>query len=374
MQLLRRPYINHLLIWMSYFILLFWFYSETSRFEPSLLKSLFIVILQAGVFYLNLYLLLPQYFEKKQYSKYGFYIFLILIASLVLFYLFDQVSLRFEYHHAVRSNDWSHFPRGFGRRGHHPGPPHWYNPFQFAFMWRQILFHGFFIVIVLFISTIYRNVKVSGQKEKESLELKSRITEAESNMLKSQINPHFLFNTLNNIYSMAQLKSDQTPEAVHRLSEMLRYVIYDCSRDRVSLGQEVRYLKSYIELNMMKEENMDNVHYELDDIDGTLPIAPMILVPFIENSFKHTKIEDRENSWITIQLKTHGKQLQFEVSNTIPEMTHRKDKSSGIGLDNVKKRLQLIYPEQHYLHISDKGGIFKVELTIDLDEHKMSDR
>jgi sensor histidine kinase YesM len=363
---LKKTVLSHMAIWISYMILLIWFYSETGDFQSSILKGLFIVILQAGIFYLNLYFLLPNYFEKKKYTPYGIYVLGILIISLLLFYLFDQISFRYEFNRAIQENDWSNMPRAYRRGLHHMRAPRWDDPFQFQFIWRQLLFHGFFVVMVLFISTIYRNIKMSGQKEKEALELKSRVAEAESNMLKSQINPHFLFNTLNNIYSMAQLKSEKAPEAVHRLSEMLRYVIYDCNEEKVTLGQEIRYLRSYIELNLMKEEKMKNVSYDLDESDVNLKIAPMILVPFVENSFKHAKIEDQEHSWIRIKLATTGKNLNFEIQNTIPEGTHKKDNTTGIGLDNVKRRLQILYSDRHYLNLLDNGRIYKVELMLEL--------
>lgn len=374
MKFFLKTYLSHFLVWLGYFLLLFWFYNETSRFEPSLLKSMLITLVQAGVFYLNLHFLLPKYFENRQYTIYGIYILIILVVSLTLFHLFDYFSFKIEIGEVLKNREMGSNPSEIDQAIPREKPPRG-GPRVFSdFYWRHILFHGFFIVIVLFLSTIYRNIRVSLQKEKESLELKSRITEAESNMLKSQINPHFLFNTLNNIYSMAQLKSDQTPKAVHRLSELLRYVIYDCNQEFVQLGQEVRYLKSYIELNLMKDENITNISYDLEPIDEHLPIAPMILIPYVENAFKHSHFEDIENSWIKIMLTTTGNRLNFAISNTIPEITKAKDKTSGIGLENVAKRLQLIYPNRHYLNFDKRDGIFKVELIIDLHENELSDR
>ncbi|MBN2173932.1 MAG: sensor histidine kinase [Bacteroidales bacterium] len=365
LEFLRKTWLSHALIWGSYFILLVWLYSETRNLEPTLVKSLFVVLVQAGIFYLNLFILLPQYFEKKKYTRYGLLVFMILITSLALFFLFDQLSFQYEYKQAVSNDDFSRF--GNMNRPRHFGPRGWGYPFHFQFIWRQAMFNGFFVVIVLFISTIYRNIKLSGRKEKEALELKSRVTEAESNMLKSQINPHFLFNTLNNIYSMAQLKSENTAEAVHRLSEMLRYVIYDCNEKYVNLEQEISYLQSYIELQLMKEENMDNVQYDFNKVNGQLRIAPLLLIPFVENSFKHSRFDDMQHSWIKIIMETSGKQLIFNIENSIPDKQHQKDNTQGIGLENVRKRLHLIYPDKHYIKLMQVEKIFKVELILELD-------
>ena len=368
MKLLQKTYLNHLVVWISYFLLLFWFYNETSRFEPGFLKSLFITLVQAGVFYLNLYYLLPRYFEDKHYRTYGLYILAILIISMTLVHLFDQITFRMEMSNQLKDANWQNMANEPGRSA--PPPPPRGGIFDLKdFHWKHILFNGFFIVVVLFLSTIYYNISLTLKKEKEALQLKSRIMEAESNMLKSQINPHFLFNTLNNIYSMAQLKSDQTPDAVHRLSELLRYVIYDCNQEYVKLEQEINYLKSYIALNLMKDENLDNVKYNFDDCNDQLLIAPMILIPFVENSFKHSNFENKGKTWISINLNTTGSRMQFNVSNTIPETATSKDKTKGIGMENVTKRLQLIYPDKHFLNQSSDNGIYKVELMIELNEN-----
>ncbi|MFU8844829.1 MAG: sensor histidine kinase [Bacteroidales bacterium] len=373
-EMLRSAWLPHLTIWAGYFILLVWFYNGMRTFEPPVLKSLFIVLLQAGIFYLNFYYLLPRFFENGNYLLYSSFIFVILFIALLLFYFFDRMSLHYEIQRAIESGDFTRLPRGFRHKIPPVGRPPMHETFRLQLIWRQLVFNGFFVVMVLFISTIYRNIMLSRQTEKDALLLKTRVAEAESNMLKSQINPHFLFNTLNNIYSMAQLQSEKTPDAIHRLSEMLRYVIYDCNEKFVPLEKEIQYLRSYIELQLLRDEKMNKVRYSFKSIDPGALIAPMLLIPFIENSFKHWKIDDPEDSYIDIDVQTSKSQLHFRIENTKPGWNTKLSPGSGIGLENVRKRLNLIYPGKHKLVIQDSTRIYKVELNIDLHENQMPHR
>ncbi len=366
---LKKSWIIHTSFWALYLILLAWSFSQIRGYENYLAKSIFIVLIQAVLFYLNFHVLLPRYFEEKRFLQYGVAVVAALFVSLAIFYLFDRISFDMEFRKALQTNDFSRLPREFRGRGRSMHQPPWAEPWRFAFIWRSLLFYGFFLFIALFISTIYRNLLVSQQKEKESLKLRSMVKEAESSMLRSQINPHFLFNTLNNIYSMAQLKSDQTADAVHRLSEMLRYVIYDCNQPLVKLGQEVNYIKSYIELQLMKDDELGEIRYDLGPVDEQLMIAPMLLIPFIENSFKHSRIEDKDRSWVRITLRTDANTLFMSAANSIPAHPGSKDITGGVGLSNVQKRLQLLYPGNHQLLVDRSPEEYKVELTLKLDEN-----
>jgi LytS/YehU family sensor histidine kinase len=227
-----------------------------------------------------------------------------------------------------------------------------------------MVFNGFIVVVTLFISTIYRNLILSNKKAKEAIQLKSQVLEAESRMLKSQINPHFLFNTLNNIYALSQAKSDKTGDAVHRLSEMLRYVIYDCNEQYVTLGQETDYIAGYIELQMLKDHKISNIKFDHQDTDRTLKIAPLLLIAFLENSFKHSNFEDTEKGYIDIRIRTKNGEMEFFVENSTPDTTQTKDKSGGIGLENVKRRLDLLYTGRYRLGITSDEQRYSVQLNI----------
>lgn len=363
MSIHKKAWITHSTLWASYFILLLWFYSDMRTPEATFVKSIFIVGMQCLIFYLNYHLLLPSYYEKKKYLQYAVSIMVVMTVSLVLFYYFDRYNLNLEFRDGYRGGRGPGMGWRQGRGGITPD-----DIIKARIIQRHVMFNGFFIVIVLFISTILRNSVVSRKREQEAIELRSQMLEAESRMLKWQINPHFLFNTLNNIYYMTQVKSDKAPDAVHRLSEMLRYVIYDCNEKYVRLGQEISYLKGYLELQLLKYENSENIRYDFSSADHNLKIAPLLLITFVENSFKHSHIEDSETSWIHMELVTEGRQLRFSIENSLPENYMRKDTTAGIGLENVRRRLNLLYPDRHSLNLKEADSVYSVKLILDLDE------
>jgi LytS/YehU family sensor histidine kinase len=201
-------------------------------------------------------------------------------------------------------------------------------------------------------------------KDKEAAKLKSENLHTELKFLKSQINPHFLFNALNNIYAMSMMKSKDAPKMILKLSDILRYNLYDGIQDRVPIEKEMRYIENYVSFQKLKDENIRNIAVDFEGVDGNVMIAPLILIPFVENSFKHSKIEDVSKGWINIDLKTRDDKIIFKVTNSVPETEFKKDTSGGIGLENVKRRLELIYPQRYNLVLTEDGKQFSVTLTI----------
>ncbi len=213
-------------------------------------------------------------------------------------------------------------------------------------------------------SALFEVARFANRKEQEAAEFRSEKLEAELKFLKSQINPHFLFNALNNIYTLTLIKSDQAPDNLLKLSGMLRYMLYDCKADRVPLQKEIEYLRHFIDLHLLKDSRGLNVRVELDESRPQLSIAPMLLIPFVENAFKHSKVENREKGWIRISLKTSEEQLNFDVENSLPDQHFTKDEAGGIGLSNVRRQLELVYPDRHELNIETSADAFRVRLTI----------
>ena len=364
-NLFQNKWLTHILIWLSYFFLLVWFFLDVLGFQNALMRAAFIVILHAGIFYLNLKVLLPYILEKKWTLFYYLIIINLVIMLIFAFKIIDELYFIAGAKDQVFLKGIENLPTELKeqvldwRQNNLPNTEH-------RFFSMRFLTNGFSVIIVLMISTLFRNNIVKGEKEQESSLLKNQMLEAESQILKWQINPHFLFNTLNNIYALSQMKSDRAPDAVHRLSEMLRYVIYDCNEEFVSLEHEINYIKSYIALQLLKDDEISNVNFEFSEINTKLKIAPMLLISFIENSFKHSKIEDLNNGWIDIKIRTKEEQLKLEIKNSIPDIEPSKDKQGGIGLDNVKRRLELIYPQKYNLNIEKTEKEYAVYLTIEL--------
>ncbi|NQV02991.1 MAG: histidine kinase, partial [Bacteroidia bacterium] len=237
----------HLVGWVIYLLLLTWLLSDFRTFEEAFIRSFYIVIIQCIIFYINYFLLLPKLLEQRKYLQYIVSIIAVAIIALIILYFIDKHLFPKEIRSMIDRGFPGDFPEGMRQRGI-PGMARGEGLRGAGMAQKAIIFNGFHILVVLFVSTIYRNLVLGRKRDREALQLKNQVLEAESKMLKWQINPHFLFNTLNNIYSMSQLKLDKTPDAIHRLSNMLRYVLYDCNEKDVKLEQEINYLKSYIEL------------------------------------------------------------------------------------------------------------------------------
>lgn len=228
------------------------------------------------------------------------------------------------------------------------------------------VFDFVFYTAVIMAGTVLESVQLHRRQEHEASQVKNEKLETEMKFLKSQINPHFLFNVLNNVYTLSLIKSDQTPEVVMKLSEMLRYVLYECNQPRVSLRQEKQYIDHYIELQQLKDEIPLAIASEFHLHNSEEPIAPMILIPFVENAFKHSKIEDTQKGWIKIRLVSDAHTIDFRISNSVATSDFTKDPTGGIGLNNVKRRLELEYPHKYQLEINRSPQQFSVHLLIQL--------
>jgi len=202
-------------------------------------------------------------------------------------------------------------------------------------------------------------------RERESLLIKEKL-ETELNFLKSQVNPHFLFNTLNNIYSLALKKSDDTATVVVKLSKLLRYMLYETQHPQIAIQKEIHFLNDYIELEKIRYGNRLNIQFDHQTDDENAGILPLILVPFVENAFKHGASESTEKASIHIVLKLLQQKLFYTVENTFesePDATI----SEGIGLKNLRRQLELRY-RSFNLETKMETKIFKATLSIDLNQ------
>jgi len=222
----------------------------------------------------------------------------------------------------------------------------------------------FFSVFLIAVSTSIKVTQNWYYNEKQKNIIKNEKLNSELSFLKSQVNPHFLFNTLNNIYSLANRKSEYTADAIMKLSHLMRYMLYEAKKETVSLQYEINYLVDYIELQKLRMPDKSKVIFNIDSIEIEKEIEPMLLIPFVENAFKHGDIFS-ENAKIEIQLRINENELYFKVENNIDKkLISEKDKGSGIGLNNLKKRLELLYPDNHEFFTETKNDIFTSVLNI----------
>jgi hypothetical protein len=302
-------------------------------------KDFLFYVLLILFFYLNIYYFLPQFYFRRRYLLYAI---IVILAYAFMVWL-----------------PWALLPEHFPKRHFRPHPDmHHGRPkpmFGFWFFFFREHFYQFGLVMIISLL-----VKVNArwkQSEKEKIN-------AELSFLKAQVNPHFLFNTLNSIYSLALEKSDKTAYAVVKLSGMMRYVISDANKETVSLNKELAYITDYIDLQKMRSGADVRLSYTVEGDASGKVIAPLLLIPFIENAFKHG-INAEDDSDIVIRIITKEKALEMQVRNKKVSQSGALSEKSGLGIENTRSRLQLIYPFNHQLVIKDLEYEFSVYLTID---------
>jgi sensor histidine kinase YesM len=227
------------------------------------------------------------------------------------------------------------------------------------------------IAINLFITVFVSMLRFASdwfelEARKKNME-NERLT-AELNFLKAQINPHFLFNTLNNLYYLAYTKSDKTTLVIEKLSQMMRYMIYDASHDKVPLSKEIEYMKNYISLEQMRLNNQVPIRFEIEGNTEEKWIAPLIFITFLENAFKHGVNNHQNHAWVNVSIKLNGNRCLYTVENSrLQPAGDSREGKSGIGLQNVHRRLELSYPGRYTLKTEEKPDRYIVNLDIHLN-------
>ncbi len=318
--------------------------------NPPTQRDIIAYVVVLGVFYANFYLLIPHlYFRRK-------YLFYILINVLAFILIIGLPSL------FVRLPDHPPFTAGYPPP--YPGSPgpilpgRDVRPLHTPHLFWDLNQHLFLFLVVLFLALLLKIRDRWKKAEAEKLH-------AELAYLKGQVNPHFLFNTLNSIYSLALEKSDRTPDAIVKLSSMMRYVLLETSREKVPLEQEITYLSDYVKLQQTRFEGSSIVALSISGQTEGKNIVPLLLIPFIENAFKHG-INPEEPSAILIRIDIHDDQLILLVTNKKITLPQPIPIPSGLGIQNTRQRLQLLYPARFTLHIDDGVKDFSVSLTLKL--------
>jgi sensor histidine kinase YesM len=289
-------------------------------------------ILPIGFYYFNFYLLIPLFYLRKRTFAYV----LSVIGSLVLIILFSIICSYLLNNHS--GNTFRLMPPVFGHS--------------------ILLF-----VVVLFVSLGLRMNAEWKKTEEQKVKIEKEKLNAELSYLKAQVNPHFLFNTLNVIYTLATLKSEQTAEAVMKLSKLMRYVILDAHTPYVPLEKELSYVENFIELHRLRLANNNQIDFRISGNTEGLQISPFILIPFVENAIKHGT-STIEPMMINIEIILLNNELQFTVKNN--KLTTKSDtqNSTGVGIENTRKRLEMIYKQKYTLQINETEKTFEVKLNL----------
>jgi len=335
----QRRVTRHVLIWTTILLALVIIDGKELGLIYSVAEQSIVVLFYMIVVYFNLYYLIPNYLTQKTILTYTGLLLLtsmILtpIKTIALYFLYTGVPIHQEY---------------------------------FAFRWHEI-FMALFLVGAG--STLAKILSDWLRHERDRKELETQTMQSELRFLKSQINPHFLFNTLNSLYALTLKKSDSAPEIVIKLSEMMRYMLYECNERRVPLRKEVQYIKNYLALEQLRQGQNSEIEFDLRGAINEQQIAPLMFTPFLENSFKHGLNNQLAHGYVRIRLDVEKQKVQLQIENskapTKPVLNHGKP-SGGIGLVNVRRRLNLIYPDRYNLQVHDEPNSYKVNLELDLD-------
>jgi LytS/YehU family sensor histidine kinase len=332
-----RPVVAHLLFWLAAGLL--WFYLRYQDYptvrQAALISLIKITDLALLVYFANL-VLVPKFLYTKKYLLFG--LFFVGATAVCSFLKLIMMSWVLQDAHLL---DAVHIKEKV------------YNNFVTQF---------FLVLASIGLKSVVDYLRL----QKKLAEVAKQKLQAELNFLKSQVNPHFLFNSLNAVYFLIDKNNQQARSALHKFSEMLRYQLYECNDNKIPIEKEIAYLKDYVALQQLRVSNTE-IKFDCAPDVADFSIEPLLLIPFVENSFKHLSHFDKEQqNEVKIAISRTNGSMHFSVYNTTENNAANGEEGKGIGLINVKKRLELLYPGKHQFSLFEKQNWFGVELTLSL--------
>lgn len=295
--------------------------------------ELLINLLWIGLFYINVYWLLPKFFFRRLYKRYAVSQLIVLTFMVSVMIIVFRIAI--------------------------PNP-------RAGFPIPLITMTGLPFFFIQAVSITFYTVREKISSDQRKQEEENERLRSELSFLRSQVSPHFLFNVLNNMVGLARKKSDRLEPALIELSGLMRYMLYEADVAKVPLSKEIAYLRNYIELQKMRFGKEVSIITNFPDTPTISFIEPMILIPFVENAFKHLG-SGQDKPFVHISIGYTGRTLQLSVTNScVPNTVARKDRYSGIGLQNVQRRLTLLYPDKHQLTTLENGSTYQTKLSIEL--------
>jgi LytS/YehU family sensor histidine kinase len=299
-------------------------------------KITFIKIVDLALMvYITNYILIPYLLYKKRYVLFvTLLILMILTSSVTKMYIIGQVA---------------HDPSFFNLRG---------NIKQRIY--DNVIPHFFLVIAGAAFKFMFDQITL----QRKIAELAKEKAEAELNFLKSQINPHFLFNSLNSVYFLIDKNNPDAREALHKFSDMLRYQLYEVNGERIPIEKEINYLQDYVHLQQLRKDENYKVQFNCSPEVKNFSIEPLLLIPFVENAFKHISHRPGGSNYVKLDLTRSNGYFEFEVENSHEKGIYTTEQHGGIGMSNVKRRLELLYPDTHKLEVSEEPDSFKINLKL----------
>jgi two-component system, LytTR family, sensor kinase len=328
----------HLLHWLGWGLLFFgWHFFRYQDYPAG--KGWYITFIKVAdlalMVYLTNYLLIPRFLYKKKYVLF-ILLFVILVFSFSIGKMYVEAALL-----NTSFNIWDRFK---------------------VRVYDNVIPHFLLVstgAAIKLLADYARAQRRLGEMDKEK-------AEAELNFLKSQINPHFLFNSLNTIYFLIDKQNTKARTTLLQMADLLRYQLYECNSHTIEIEKEVNYLQDYVRLQELRKDTQYEVGIEVGEQVKGFRITPLLLIPFVENAFKHISHYSHEKNFIRVDLQRQNGTLTFIVENSKDDQQRSTEPSGGIGLANVKRRLELVYPGKHSLQIQNNQHTFKVELNLHL--------
>lgn len=347
----RYQPLRHIVFWsVTVFVLVALYGATENNFEISTITTLFLMPVDIFLTYTIILWLLPKYLLKGKYLLFSLLFFSLLISAQVL---------------AILLNHFAVVPVITGT-----------SPFDFQLSFYE--FADWYKLVVscsiAAVAVLIRMIKYWQVEQQQKMQAEKEKINAELELLQAQLHPHFLFNTLNNIYSLVREKSDNAPRMLLRLSDILSYVLYECKADFVLLSKEISVIKNYVELE--KERYGERLEISTNfsgDIENQM-IVPMLFQPFIENAFKHGTSEQLGKVWISIDLSVKNNELCFKVINSCDALQESSYHKKGIGITNVKKRLEFLYRDKYQLQHGFENNVYIVSLIIYLQNERSKEK
>lgn len=332
----KKYKLQHLFFWMLFlglwFMLRYEDYSSPAiAFQVTMIK----VADLAMLVYITNYLLIPRLLYKKQYFLFGLlFIGMIVVSSIIKMNIIGRVTNN---------------PLLLDLSGNLK-----------ARIYDNIIPHFFLVIAGAAIKLMFDQISL----QKGMAEMAKEKSEAELNFLKSQINPHFLFNSLNSVYFLIDKNNEQARQTLHKFSEMLRYQLYEANGDKIPIEKEIEYLRDYVDLQKLRKDENYSIQFKCaPEVKGFL-IEPLLLIPFVENAFKHISHRPGQVNFIKLEMEKSNGYFQFIVENSKEDNFKNFNQQGGIGLNNVKRRLELLYPGKHELVIQNTTDIYKVNFKL----------
>lgn len=334
-HLLTRYKLHHVLFWMT--VCGIWYFLRVEDY-PSKGKAFVVTIIKvfdlALMIYVTNYLLIPKLLYRKKYFLFTVSFVVMVLSSSVI-----KMSILGHYLNNPILYDWSSHLKDR--------------------VYDNILPH-FFLVIAGAAAKLMFDY---GKLQQRMAEIAKEKAEAELNFLKSQINPHFLFNSLNAVYFLIDKNNNDARQTLHKFSDMLRYQLYEVRDSKIPVEKEIAYLKDYVDIQKLRRDENYSVTFNCSPGVKDFSIEPLLLIPFVENAFKHVSHYSAKNNFINLEMDRHNGSFLFEISNS-KEINGSSVEKGGIGLENVKRRLELLYPGKHELNIGDTATDFTVKLKL----------